>query len=120
MESKRTYEGLSAGLFLIGLGVLFLVPGVGFWPWILVVIGLAQLPASLANNRGWMGWQRFFWLIGLAILFEFGFFWPGILILVGVSMVVGGLTRESGGSPFAKRSESAPERDREDPSWPDE
>jgi hypothetical protein len=120
MNNKRAYESLSGGLFLIGLGVLFLVPGVGFWPWILVVIGLSQLPASLANERGWMGWQSFFWLVGLAILFEIGFFWPGILILVGVSMVIGAATRDSGGSPFTDRSESAPERDDDAPFRPAE
>ncbi len=101
MKDKKYYEALSGGIFLIGLGILFLVPGLSFWPWILVVVGLAGLPASLANKRGWLGWQGFFWLAGLAILFASGHFWPGILILIGVSMLVGALTRESEGSPFA-------------------
>lgn len=99
--SRKRYEALSGGIFLIGLGILFLVPGIGFWPWILVVIGLAGLPASLAKEKGWLGWQGFFWLTGLAVLFASGFFWPGILILVGLSTTVGALTRESRGSPFA-------------------
>ena len=109
MAEKR-YEALSGGVFLIGLGILFLVPGVGFWPWILVVIGLAGLPASLASKKGWLGWQGFFWLTGLAVLFASGFFWPGILILIGLSTIVGALTRESEGSPFARQPpESEPE-----------
>lgn len=103
MRDEKYYHALSGGIFLIGLGVLFLVPGLSFWPWILVVIGLAGLPTSLANKRGWFGWQGFFWLTGLAILFASGHFWPGILILVGVSILVGALTRESEGSPFASR-----------------
>ncbi len=102
MTSKR-YHTLSGGIFLIGLGILFLIPNIRVWPWILVVIGAASLPASLAQNKGWVGWQSFFWLAGLAVLFASGYFWPGILILVGLSILVGGLTRESGGSPFASR-----------------
>ena len=98
---KKSYETLSGGIFLIGLGILFLVPGADFWPWILVVIGLSGLPASLANRKGWLGWQGFFWLVGLAILFWSGYFWPGILVLVGVSMLFGALMRQSEGSPFA-------------------
>jgi predicted membrane protein len=103
--TKRDSESLSAGILLIGIGILFLVPGLSFWPWILVVIGLAGLPASLANQKGWLGWQGFFWLTGLAILFELGALWPGILILIGISMIAGALTRESEGSPF-RRAES--------------
>ncbi len=35
---SRTYQGLSAGIFLIGLGALLLAR-IGIWPWILVGIG---------------------------------------------------------------------------------
>ncbi|MHB0857803.1 MAG: hypothetical protein ACYC5M_09555 [Anaerolineae bacterium] len=104
MDRKPPYEAMSGGILLIGIGILLLVPGLGLWPWILVVIALAGLPASLAANRGWIGWQSFFWLTGLATLFETGFLWPGILILVGLGMLIGGLTRESEGSPFATKS----------------
>ena len=109
MDTKKTYESLSGGIFLIGVGILFLVPGVGFWPWILAVIGAAGLPASLANKKGWLGWQGFFWMTGLAVLFWSGYFWPGILILIGLNMFVGALTRESEGSPFASVSTEADE-----------
>ena len=106
----KTYGGLSAGILLIGLGIVFLVPGLGFWPWILVVLGAAGLPASLATQRGWLGWQGFFWMVGLAILFASGHFWPGILILVGVSLLIGALTRESEGSPFASQPQKSEEK----------
>jgi len=105
---KKTYEGVSAGIMLIGIGLLFLT-GVGFWPWILLVIGLAGLPVSLAHDRGWYGWQSFFWLAGLAILFAAGLIWPGILILIGLSMLFGAITRQSSGSPFATKTLRAPE-----------
>ena len=106
MHNARDYQNLSGGIFLIGLGILFLVPGIGFWPWILVVIGTAQLPASLAAKRGWYGWQGFFWMVGLAVIFSTGMFWPLILILAGLNILLGAVTRESGGSPFASRNEA--------------
>lgn len=108
MKDKHYFEGLSAGLFLIGLGLLFLLR-IGIWPWILAVIGLANLPASLAHKKGWYAWQGFVWLVGLAILFASGYFWPGFLILLGVSMLCGALTRQSEGSPFAASPSPAPD-----------
>ena len=105
--TKRASESLSAGIILIGIGILFLVPGLSLWPWILAVIGLAGLPASLANQKGWLGWQSFFWLVGLAILFALNVLGPGILVLAGISMISGALTRDSEGSPFARESEGA-------------
>jgi predicted membrane protein len=107
--TKRALESLSAGIILIGMGILFLVPGLSFWPWILAVIGFAGLPASLANQKGWLGWQSFFWLVGLAILFALNALWPGILILIGISTILGALTRDSEGSPFAREPEGAGE-----------
>ncbi|MHB1294990.1 MAG: hypothetical protein ACYC4R_08315 [Anaerolineae bacterium] len=104
MDRKPPYEAMSGGILLVGIGILLLVPGLGFWPWILVVAAIAGLPASLAANRGWLGWQSFFWLTGLAVLFATGYFWPGILILAGLSMLIGGLMRESAGSPFATKA----------------
>jgi hypothetical protein len=109
---QQHYHTLSGGIFLIGLGLLFLLPGASFWPWILVVIGAAGLPESLAQKRGWMGWQGFFWMVGLAVLFATGYFWPGILILIGLSMLLGALTREASGSPFAS---SGPRQTEDDP-----
>ncbi len=102
--NKKNLEGLSGGILLIGLGIIFLTD-IGFWPWILVVVGLAGLPASVAMKRGWYGWQGFFWMAGLALLFWSGRFWPGILILVGLSALFGALTREGLAGPSAARAE---------------
>jgi len=104
----KQLETLSGGIFLIGLGLLFLVPGLSFWPWILAVIGLSQLPAALSRKQGWYGLQGVFWMVGLALLFWSGFFWPGILILIGVATLVGALTKGTEGSPFSE-SESSDE-----------
>lgn len=91
MKDNR-YTGLSAGIFMIGLGLIFLIPGLGVWPWILAVIGLAVLPAGLASKRGWLAWQGAFWMIGLTLLFWTDFFWPGILILIGLSVLLEALS----------------------------
>ena len=106
---RKYYDTLSGGILLIGLGVLFLT-GRGFWPWILVVIAFAQLPTLMAQKKGWMAWQGFFWLMGMAVLFASGRFWPGILILLGVTALIGALTKDSEGSPFAgpPREEPSP------------
>ncbi len=104
---KKYYETLSGGIFLIGLGLLFLTRW-GFWPWILVVIAFAQLPVLLGQNQGWAGWQGFFWLIGLALLFASGQFWPWILIVVGISILIGAITKDAGGSPFGSSAQKEP------------
>jgi len=87
------FRGFSGAILLIGLGVLFLVGSIPFWPWILVVIGLAGLPESVAQKGLWAGIQNMVWMAGLAVLFATGKFWPGILILIGVSTLVGALVR---------------------------
>jgi hypothetical protein len=91
-NQKSALEGASGGIFLIGLGILFLSK-VDFFPWILVVIGLASLPGSVAREGFWAGMQGFIWLVGLAILFATDTIWPGILILAGLSILAGSIVR---------------------------
>jgi hypothetical protein len=91
--AKKTLEGLSGGIMLIGIGVLFLVDSIDFWPWILLVVGLAGVPESIAEEGFWAGLQGLIWMGGLAVLFETGAIWPGILILVGLSIMSGALVR---------------------------
>jgi len=86
-------DGLSGGVLLIGLGVLFLIDSIPFFPWILLVIGLASLPGSIARDGLWAGLQGAIWLGGLAVLFATGDFWPGILILIGLSTLAGAMVR---------------------------
>jgi hypothetical protein len=92
-RSKSALEGMSGGIFLIGLGVLFLIDDVPFFPWILLVIGLASVPGSIANEGLWAGLQGLIWMGGLAVLFATNLFWPGILILIGLSVVAGSIER---------------------------
>lgn len=90
--SKSALEGMGGGIFLVGLGVLFLVDSISFWPWILVVIGLAGVPSSVANKGLWAGMQGLVWMVGLAILFTNpSMFFPGILIVIGLSIIAGAL-----------------------------
>jgi hypothetical protein len=91
-KHKSRLEGASVGIILIGVGLIFLL-NIDFFPAILVVVGLASLPGSLANEGLWAGIQGAVWLIGLAILFATDKLWPGILILIGLSMIGGALVR---------------------------
>jgi len=112
---KSALEGASGGIFLIGLGILFLSK-VDFFPWILVVIGVSSLPGSLAQKGFWAGIQGFVWLVGLAILFATDRIWPGILILVGLSIVAGALVPPPG---FEKPKRGLPPEDDDDEAYPD-
>ena len=89
MKTNRSADSIGAGIFLIGLGVVFLLRNrIDFLPWVLAVIAISRVPAALASDRGWEAWQAPFWLLGLAILFGTGLLWPGILVLVGLSMLL--------------------------------
>ena len=103
--TTTTLEGMSGGIMLIGIGVLFLVESIDIWPWILMVVGLASVPGSIAKEGFWAGLQGLIWLGGLAILFETGLIWPGILILVGLSTVASALVRPGESKQKAKRDQ---------------
>jgi len=46
-NSKRMlWHSLSSGVFLIGLAILFYI---GFWPWILALVGLAVIIEGLGE-----------------------------------------------------------------------
>jgi hypothetical protein len=114
MENKDAFHGMTGGIILIGIGIIFLA-NIDFFPAILVVIGLASLPESVAQKGFWAGIQSAVWLIGIAALFAFDVFWPGILILVGLSMVAGALVRPPGMEGKRKRGLPLPnEADDED------
>ncbi|MGC8786690.1 MAG: hypothetical protein ACP5Q1_04620 [Anaerolineae bacterium] len=107
MKSRSSVYGtLSAGLLLIGLGVIFLLK-LSLFPAILAVLGISSIAAGLATGRGWYSIQSGLWLIGLFLLFQFQIFWPGILILIGVSTLIGALTRPM------LRSSTSPEKGEE-------
>ncbi len=45
---RGAYGGLQGFIWLLGLAILFL-PGVGFWPWILVLCGISAILGVLAR-----------------------------------------------------------------------
>jgi len=48
LNPRAFYGGLQGFIWLLGLGILFL-PGVGFWPWILVLCGISAILGVLTR-----------------------------------------------------------------------
>ena len=88
MFSSRKADQVSGGVFIIGLGLLFLGT-LPWWPGILLVIGASSLARGLAEGQRWASMQGAVWMIGLGLLFWGGFSFPLLLILIGVSMLAG-------------------------------
>jgi hypothetical protein len=88
MVSKQHADQIAGGVFFIGLGLLF-TDVIDFWPGILFVLGAASLARGMAEGRAWYTVSGGLWLIGLGMVFLFGFSWPLLLILIGASMLVG-------------------------------
>lgn len=84
--ASKQWGGVSGGLFLIGLAILFLTGS--FWPGILVLVGTMALINEAAAGKVREGLSGFAFLAGLAFLFLTGSFWPGILILLGVIALI--------------------------------
>ena len=53
------------------------------------MIGASSLARGLAEGRQWTSVQGALWMIGLGLLFLFGFNLPLLLILIGLSMLFG-------------------------------
>lgn len=88
------WDGMTGGIWLIGLAVLFLTGR--WWPGILVLVGLSALFSGLAHAKSSAerlgALQGAAWMLGLAVIAAFGWWWPGILVLVGISAVLGAIT----------------------------
>jgi hypothetical protein len=77
---------LNSGLWLIGLGLLFLTGT--FWPGILVLVGISGFLEEQGRDQPQKAVRTLIFMSGLALLFWSGWFWPGILILVGVTTLL--------------------------------
>jgi hypothetical protein len=89
MRQRRADE-ISSGVFLVGLGLCFYL---GFWPWILFVIGATSIAHGLAVGRGWYAFQGATWTIGLGVWALMNFSPAGLFVLLGLSILVGALAR---------------------------
>jgi hypothetical protein len=96
--SNRQAEGISGGIFLIGLGLMFanVIP---WWPGIMFVLGGASIAHGLVEGRGRYAFQGGVWMIGIGLLFLKGFNLPLLFILIGISMLLGTVF----GPPFISR-----------------
>jgi hypothetical protein len=91
-SNPAMWGGVSGGVFLIGLALLFAFNW--WWPGILVLLGVTSLIGSLAAGKSfWAGLQGAIWFLGIAVLAAFNWWWPGILILVGISAILGSMLR---------------------------
>ena len=86
MVTRGLLLNISVGVMLLGIGIVF-AAGVGFWPWILAVVGVATLPGAASRDRVAEGLQTFIWLVGLTILFALDAVWPGILIVLAAGLI---------------------------------
>lgn len=84
---------MNGGLWLIGLGMLFLTGT--FWPGILVLIGISAYLEETARGRHQEALRTLIFTLGLAVLFALGWFWPGILILLGLTALLSPEVRRS-------------------------
>ncbi len=84
--SKQNADTLGAGMFLVGLGVLFLLDW--FWPGILGLLGIVALATQWARGNLLRGLSSLVLLGGLTILFTVGFAWEYVfpigLIVLGL------------------------------------
>ncbi|GAB4572197.1 MAG: hypothetical protein Kow0077_10910 [Anaerolineae bacterium] len=98
---RQHAEQVAGGVFLIGLAVLFMTGA--WWPGIMFVIGASSLARGLAQGNNWHTMQGGLWMIGIGLMFLFGFNIGVLLLVIGLSMLFGYMFRP----PFLDRSKSA-------------
>ena len=92
MYSKSYADRVSGAVFLIGLGLLFTSLGNvvgGFFPGILFVIGASAMARGMAEGQPWYTVSGGLWMIGLGLVFLWGFSLPLLLIILGLTMLFG-------------------------------
>ena len=81
MPSGRL-ASMNGALWLIGLGVLFLMHAI--WPGILILVGISSYLMDSARGNQQKGLRTLVFFVGLALLTWTNRFFPGILILLGI------------------------------------
>jgi hypothetical protein len=84
---RRRWQHVGGPVFLIGLGMLFLLK-LPFFPAILVVAGLSMFVSAAARGSITDGFRHAFWLFGLALLFTIPRLWvPIMVVLIGLNVL---------------------------------
>lgn len=102
MDKYENASQISGGVFLVGLGMLFLTGW--WWPGIMFVIGASMLARTMAEGEPLSSATGAFWTIGIGVVFGLpgliggiaGTFWnifPLILVGLGLFMLFGGRYR---------------------------
>jgi hypothetical protein len=111
-DKRENAAQVSGGVFLIGLGLLFLTGW--WWPGIMFVSAASIMARTMAEGKPLSHATGAFWLIGIGVLFgmpgligdianSFWKFFPLILIGLGLFMFFGGRYRPSVDSHEDKR-----------------
>ncbi len=106
MQNEEKASQVGAGVFLLGLGLLFFSGW--WWPGIMFVIAASILAQTMAAGKGWASAKGALWLIGIGLIFGLpdligdiaSAFWqllPLILIGSGLYMLFGGKCRPAAG-----------------------
>jgi hypothetical protein len=106
MNEQRSQQ-VMAGVFLIGLAILFLAQWF-WWPGIMFVIGAALIARTVSEGKPWTSERGGLVIIAIGVLFgllpslNLSFsWWPLLLIALGVYLLFGNNlrapTRRSGG-----------------------
>jgi membrane-bound ClpP family serine protease len=111
-------DQVTAGVMLVGVGILFLTNS--FFPGIFLVVALALVARSLAEGKGWFDNKGALVLLGLWVLFGFNWFnlnvWPLLLIALGAYMLFGDRWRSdrAGGAPPRREDTASAEKPKND------
>jgi hypothetical protein len=95
---KSSNDQTFAGVFLIGLAILFITGW--WWPGIMFVLGIAGIVRAVRDGRAWNDDRGPLVLLGIGVVFavldvfgsiriNFGGLWPVILIAIGLYLLFG-------------------------------
>lgn len=118
-EGKQA-EQVTAGVMLVGVGILFLTNS--FFPGIFLVVALALVARSLAEGKSWFDNRGALILVALWALFSFGNvfswfnfnWWPLLLIALGAYMLFGDRLRSGSAAPPRRSDTTYSEKPKND------
>ena len=117
MYSKSSADRTAGAVLLIGFGLLLTPLGGivgGFWPGLLFVLGASSIAKGMQEGLPWYNVTGGLWLIGLGLVFLWGFSIPLLLILLGATMLFGYYFRSGHSGDKIKRDEFFNEKPKHD------